>query len=134
MLLSISAKEELTIEEIKAGLVNMCGGLLEIDPYEWGSAYVQFIHQTSKDYVGRPEVLNRLLGRSNVSQLGNGYEFWLKYEFARLEAKSYMRLDDPLNLMGLAHNAEYSPGRDLSIDTVPRAFWNAVSARSCLTD
>jgi len=124
--------ENLGVDEMSIRLKNLCGGVLEIVDAE-DEPFVQFIHQTVKDYVSLPGLQERLLpGRYCNLKAVNGYIFWMKYHFAAFQNYADVSSAIREHLFKMCHLGEYTTGRHFSefLESVPdEFFYNIIDQR-----
>ncbi|OLE51494.1 MAG: hypothetical protein AUG51_22710 [Acidobacteria bacterium 13_1_20CM_3_53_8] len=64
---------------LKLKIESRCGGLVEILDTETRPDTVQFMHQTVKDFVSKPDFRQRILGNFGMSTKQNGHSILAKY-------------------------------------------------------
>ena len=126
--------EMLDEASMETQLKDLCGGLLEIVQVNWdrgtgergNRSIVQFMHQTAKEFVSRPDLRQRLsYGNGQALVWMNGHHFWTHYWFA--SAKSFSH-DTRIGNLLCEHSclAEYTGGNHFGtfLDTVPECFFS----------
>jgi hypothetical protein len=112
-------------------LKDLCGGLLEVvqledKDHQGVKNVVQFIHETTKEFVHRPGLRQCLVCNSGLALVWvNGHHFWTKYWFASATSFSH---DQRIGELLCTHScfAEYTAGSHFGtfLDTVPDTFFN----------
>ncbi|KAB8346320.1 hypothetical protein FH972_023364 [Carpinus fangiana] len=67
-------------ENMQRRIKSRTGGLLETVDIK-GGLFVQFLHQSAKDFLQRPDFVQKLISDENRLSLGNGYDFLFKSFF-----------------------------------------------------
>ncbi|KAK4947025.1 hypothetical protein LTR10_014167 [Elasticomyces elasticus] len=120
-------------ESLDLHLKDLCGGMLEIVDSGRG-AIVQFMHETARDFVDRPDFRQRIFpGKALSLQRMDGHVMWTKYWF------TYHGFNGPLDshvddvvtenvrqLCQYAYSAEQRTGEHLAnfLDSVPRRLFS----------
>jgi hypothetical protein len=124
--LTFAEAECLNQNEMSIRLKDLCGGLLQVVQRTGDKQYIEFIHQTAKDFVGGPGPRQSLLANKQETWNGeNGYAFWMKYYFASSDGHRA----HALSLISFAHAAEHTTGRHFAgfLDSVPDSFFKGFS-------
>jgi hypothetical protein len=135
-LLLIAYSEAQEESSMVTQLKDLCGGLLEVvqvkEKIDQGVKHVvQFMHETTTEFVHRPGLLQCLACNSGLALVwANGHHFWTKYWFASATSFTHVRRigDQRIGELLCTHSclAEYTTGSHFGtfLDTVPEGFFN----------
>ncbi|KAI1628570.1 hypothetical protein EDD37DRAFT_13015 [Exophiala viscosa] len=129
-----SAKTQLLEEKhMDVHLKDLCGGMLEVVESNRESV-VQFMHETARDFIERPEFRQRILPQDGPSlDWLDGHVFWIKYWFAFRIPKQdigkelyILKVD---RMFEHAYSAEHRTGKSLAnfLDSVPQSVFSYFS-------
>ncbi|KIV80590.1 hypothetical protein PV11_08081 [Exophiala sideris] len=131
--LEIPGKERMDVH-----LKDLCGGMLEVVRTA-EDTFVQFMHETARDFVGRPDFRQLILRHNNPSQYRvNGHTTWTKYWFtygnldkchALKKGSQHCRSIASVRMLcDYAYAAEHKTGEHLAVflDSVPQSFFSGV--------
>ncbi|KAB8336679.1 hypothetical protein FH972_020990 [Carpinus fangiana] len=111
------AKSTFNFNNMDRILKSRCGGLIEVVTSKTtdGKNFVQFMHQTVKEYIRKPGLLRNLIGHDSMKQLNNenGHSFWFKFSVVNFCVSSGALQNRPPNFIFYGREAELSTGMNL---------------------